>query len=717
MQLPRHDPCRDLGTHGHKMKMNLLPTWRNTWGARDEADPTWLRLLAECMLFALVYGIAARAGLVYSSLAPNVTLLWPPTGISLFVVLRWGPRLLPGIFIGDLIANAGTGIPVWVMLGIGAGNALQTFFCVWALKRSGFQEGLQRVRDVVALMTLGTIGAAMSATIGPGALALAGSIPASSYGSVWLQWLMGDATGVIVLAPLLLAWWGTNRRAPEPGRLWEGVLLLVVLGALCEALFGQLFRSALPLAPGYYPAALALFPLAVWAALRFGLRGATLFTLLVSVAAVWGTLQGNGPFVDGMQTSSLMRWWLFANVITVTSLLLAASQSERDQARIEAIRDRDFTSAILDAEGALVLVLDDGWRIQRTNRAFDELTGFGPDELAGLRFEQALVPSAQHYKFGAHADLLRMNLSDTGRLDLPLRRRKGPPVTVSWTTSVLRDKAGRIEHAIVSGVDVSARVDAAEALRHARRQLQANVNERTSALAQANADLKVEMAERQRLEREIIQVSEREQQRFGQELHDGLGQHLTAAAVQVELLARDAEAAGAHGVWQDALRIEAMLSDAVSQTRRLARGLFPVEIEVNGLMAALQDLTEHTERSLRRPCVLDCPADVALTDHQMAIHLYRIAQESVNNAIKHAPRATIRILLRQTTRQLEMDISNELPSQALVPGGSAGIGLRIMQHRAQLIHADLEVGRVGTRWRVAVFCKDLGHRSHEDPHA
>lgn len=695
------------------MKTNLLPVWRNAWGTHADAFPPALRLLAECLLFALVYGAAARVGLAYSSLAPNVTLLWPPTGISLFVVLRWGPRLLPGILVGDLIANAGTGIPVWVMLGIGAGNVLQTFFCAWALQRSGFQKGLQRVRDVVALMTLGTVGAAMSATIGPGALALSGSIPASAYGSVWLQWLMGDATGVVVLAPLLLAWWRTDANTRGPGRLWEGVLLLVLLAVLCEAIFGRHFRAAVPLVPGYYPAALALFPLAVWAALRFGLRGATLFTLLVSVAAVWGTLQGNGPFVDGTQTSSLLRWWLFANVITVTSLLLAASQSERDQARVEAIRDRDFTSAILDAEGALVVVLDGDWRIQRANRAFEDLTGYGLGELAGQRFEQALVPSAQHDKFGAHADLLRMNLSDTGRLDLPLRRRKGPPVTVSWTTSVLRGKAGRIEHAIVSGVDVSARVDAAEALRHARRQLQARVNERTSALAQANADLKAEMAARQRLEREIIQVSEREQQRFGQELHDGLGQHLTAAAVQVELLARDAEAAGTHGIWQDALRIEAMLSDAVSQARRLARGLFPVEIEVNGLMAALHDLAEHTQRNLRRPCVLDCPADVALTDHQTAIHLYRIAQESVNNAIKHAPGASIRILLRQEQGRLEMVISNGFSLQAPAPGDWPGIGLRIMQHRAQLIHATLDVGRAGALWRVAV---SLDHLPQGDPH-
>ena len=129
---------------------------------------------------------------------------------------------------------------------------------------------------------------------------------------------------------------------------------------MCQAVFGRQLSALVPVSPGYYPAAMVLFPLAVWAALRFGLRGATLFTLLVSVAAVWGTVQGNGPFVDGTLTSSLLRWWIFVNVITVTSLLLSASQSERDEARDGAIRDRDFTRAILDAEGALVLATSGG---------------------------------------------------------------------------------------------------------------------------------------------------------------------------------------------------------------------------------------------------------------------------------------------------------------------------------------------------------------------
>jgi PAS domain S-box-containing protein len=461
----------------------------------------------------------------------------------------------------------------------------------------------------------------------------------------------------------------------------------------------------MPGGPGYYPASLALFPLAVWAALRFGMRGATLVTLLVTAAAIWGTVRGVGPFADGAQTGSLVRWWVFANVITVTGLLLAASQSERDLARAQAIRDRDFSSAVLDAEGALVVVLDAAGRIQRVNRSFEQCTGFTSQELMGRSFEEALIPEDQHAKVRGHAELLRLRLSASARHDSALRRRGGPPITVSWTATALRDAGGRMTHSIVSGVDISARVEAAEALRHARRQLEARVAERTRDLADANAALQAEMGERQRLEGELIRVSEREQQRFGQELHDGLGQHLTAAAIQAELLARDLEAAGATAAQRAAEQVEAMVSDAVAQTRLLARGLFPVEIGENGLMAALEQLTESTRRQLRRACTLVCPEPVDLQDHDAAIHLYRIAQEAVNNAVKHAPGAPITLGLHRQGAGLRLSVRNTVPGLAVSGAreGDAGIGLHIMRHRAQLIHAQLQVGREGGDWLMTVI--------------
>ncbi len=672
--------------------------------------PAWPRWLLQCLLFGALYGVAARLGLAYSSIAPNVTLIWAPTGISLFVFLRWGPRLWPGIVLGDLIANASTGASLGAVLGISAGNIAQTALCLLALQRVGFDSRLERVRDAVGLLALGTAAAAVSACVGPTALWLDGSFAGSHYPAVWLQWWMGDAAGVVVVAPWLLVWW---QRAPLP-QGWqraEAMLLLVVLVVLAGLVFSDALAPAAPrLAAGYYPASLALFPLAVWAALRFGVRGATAVTLLVTLAAIWGTVRGMGPFADGEQTGSLVRWWVFANVITVTGLLLAASQSERDRARAQAIRDRDFSTAVMDAEGALTVVLDAEGRIQRVNRSFERITGFTSDDLLGRDFEEALIPEDQHAKVRGHAELLRLRLSESARHDSALRRRSGPPITVSWTATALRSADGQMTHSIVSGVDISARVEAAEALRHTRRQLEARVAERTRDLASANAALQGEMAERRRLEGELIRVTEREQQRIGQELHDGLGQHLTAAAIQAELLARDLEAAGAAAAQRSAEHVEAMLSEAVAQTRVLAHGLFPVEIGEGGLMAALQQLSDVTNRQLRRPCSLVCPAAVDLPDHDAAIHLYRIAQEAVNNAVKHAPGKPITIGLHQDDAAVRLSVRNPLSAagRARTAIGGDGIGLHIMRHRAQLIHARLQASADGADWLVLVVWDGAG---------
>lgn len=584
------------------------------------------------------------------------------------------------------------------ILGISAGNVLQTLCCAWLLRQAGFREDLSRVRDVLALIVLGTMCAALSACVGPASLAAGGVIPWGAYSSVWVQWWMGDATGAVVLAPLLLSWWSASTKKSWPAlRLAEAVALFAVLGVLCVAVFG----GAGWVRQGYYPASLALFPLAVWAALRFGLRGATLLTLVLSAAAIAGTVHGFGPFVDDAETASLLRWWLFANVITVTTLVLAASRAERDRAQTQAIRDRDFASAVLDAEGALVAVLDPQWRIQRVNRALEAATGFDADSLKGLRFDEALVPQEQWHKIEGLADLLRLKISESVRHDSSLRRHKRPPLVVSWSVSALRDDGHAIEHVIVSGLDVSARVEAAQALRHARRTLEGRVAERTSELARANVELQLEIAERQRLEGEIIRVSENEQMRFGQELHDGLGQHLTATAFQAALLARDLEG---HRAAPAAERIEAMLGDAISQTRLLARGLFPVELEDNGLRAALAQLAANTRNFMQLSCTLSCSEPVDVQDHTVAIHLYRIAQEAVNNAAKHAHCRHVEIALRWHDSMLVLRVTDDGGGGPLRKA-STGMGLGIMRYRAKLIGADIQLGPVaaGGGWEVTVI--------------
>lgn len=658
--------------------------------------------LLTCLIFGGIYGLAARLGFAYSSIAHNVTLIWAPTGLSLFVLLRWGPGLWPGIVLGDLIANAGSGTPWVAVLGITIGNVAQTLLCQYALVRIGFRPSLERVQDALTLLLYGSGATAVSALFGIASLWGVGVLPASGVSIAWLHWVMGDATGVAVLTPWLLAWQVPGgsvlrRRALEVTGLL-GMLLLIAWLVFSGGI------EVVPRGPGHDFAALALFPIVIWAAIRFGLQGATLATVLTSVAAIAGTVHGLGPFAGGDQTDSLTRWWLFANVISVTGLFLASSQMDRDRARAEAVRERDFANAVFDAEGALLVVLDEFNRIQRVNHALEVATGYASTDLIGQPFDLALLPVDQHAKVGGHGDMLRMRVSERVRHDSTLRRRHGPPITVSWTMTAIRGPDRRLKHTVVSGVDVSARVEAATVLRGARRELESRVTERTRELAEANAALQVQMTERAQLAREVMEVSEREQQRLGSELHDGLGQHLTATAIQAELLARDLEADGRHSFQLQAEQIESMLSQAVADTRMLARGLFPVDIDGESLSAALQELADSTQRQLRHRCSLDYPTPVEMGDHSAAVHLYRIAQEAVNNAVKHAPASAIEIHLgEEESGEIVLRVSSSPHEHNAGTSTAKGIGLHIMQQRAQLIGARFQAGPAENAWHVEVF--------------
>lgn len=210
-----------------------------------------------------------------------------------------------------------------------------------------------------------------------------------------------------------------------------------------------------------------------------------------------------------------------------------------------------------------------------------------------------------------------------------------------------------------------------------------------NAIAQETA-LRAAQTEHRRLEREILAISERERHSIGADLHDNLGQQLTALELMCTLAKEDA---APHPELAQRLDLMArMLREAVAQVRFLARGLVPVGSEPDSLQVGLAELAERTSALGRLRCRFDCPEPVAVRDPFIAGHLYRIAQEAVNNAVKHARarHATIRLL--QTGRELQLVIEDDgagLP-KARAPK-SDGIGLGVMKHRASAIGARLQI--------------------------
>ncbi len=294
-------------------------------------QPIRSRTVVDWFVLAAIYVAAAKLGLAMDAVSGFATLVWPPTGIALTALLRGGNRLWPGIALGAFVANLWTGAPVPVALGIATGNTLEAVVAVWALRRvGGFRQSLERVADVLALVLLAAAGSTLvSATLGVASLVAGGVVPWDRGGATWRAWWLGDVIGDLVVAPLLLSW----SPAPRPR---AGRRAIVEVAAVAAALAGMgllvFFTGRLVPNERGFPQAYLIFPPLIWAALRFGVRGATAATFGALVLAVTGTALGYGPFASASLSGSLAQLQAFMAIVAITVLMLGVVSAERERA-------------------------------------------------------------------------------------------------------------------------------------------------------------------------------------------------------------------------------------------------------------------------------------------------------------------------------------------------------------------------------------------------
>ena len=295
--------------------------------ARRWQPPRWpdgrRRYALQIVAIAIAYAVSGKLGLHFAFATRTVTAIWPPTGIALAVLVLGGYRLWPGVALGALLANLHTGVPAVTVLGIVVGNTLEALAGAYLLRRvAGFRPGLERVRDVIALVLFGAvISTIVAATIGVASLLIGGVIPWARAASLWRTWWLGDMGGDVIVAPAVLIAANYRRYRQLPGRAIEGVILAVVLSAVSVLIFSR------PTSAVY-----ALFPLLIWAALRFWQPGAAVATLLTGTLAVAFTVHGKGPFAMNGPADRLLLAQTFVAVLGVTALVLAAVTSERRRA-------------------------------------------------------------------------------------------------------------------------------------------------------------------------------------------------------------------------------------------------------------------------------------------------------------------------------------------------------------------------------------------------
>ncbi len=295
-----------------------------TWAGRR----TWFRELGVRRgdgltfgLLILAYYAAAHLGYAFEFAGPVAAIVWLPVGVGIAGLYLFGLRFLPAVVIGDLLVNNYSALPVAAAIGQTFGNALEVVIAAALLRRLAWRGGpLVSVAGVGGLFAALLAGTLVSATIGSLSLLLGGVITSGSLGHVWRTWWLGDFCGAIVVVPLALASVPGTPLASLRGRVAEGALVLATLVVL-----------SLIATMGGPPLSYLAFPALIWAALRFGPRGAAV-TLAISAAfTIWDTTHSRGPFAVSSITHGLFEAQIYLAIAALTALAVAGLACEREQ--------------------------------------------------------------------------------------------------------------------------------------------------------------------------------------------------------------------------------------------------------------------------------------------------------------------------------------------------------------------------------------------------
>jgi PAS domain S-box-containing protein len=353
---------------------------------------------------------------------------------------------------------------------------------------------------------------------------------------------------------------------------------------------------------------------------------------------------------------------------------------------------------LLDLSNDAILVRDNNDRITYWNRGATKIYGYTRQEAVGQISHDLLktVPPESLRK------LDRKLLRDNQWLgELVHTRRDGRRITVFSRWALDRDAQGNRAFVLETNNDISRRKEAEAALQRAKDLLEQRVRDRTRELRSANKVLKDEIERRKGLEGEILEISDREQQRLGQELHDGLCQHLTAVAFMARSIATRLNN---HRVIEvtDIEKIAQLVNDAATDTRNLSRALHRIDVDAAALVDALQDLVDR--EIWRTPCRFEIGPTFQLDDDVAASHLYRIAREAVINANKHAHASEIVVGLGRTRDEVVLTVTDDGVGFKRASSNQPGLGFHIMNYRARALGGRLEIEHLKTGGtRVSCF--------------
>jgi PAS domain S-box-containing protein len=653
------------------------------------SDGAVLPRLARMAALAAVYFCGGKLGLKLAFLHANVTAIWPPTGIALAVLLLHGWRLWPGVWLGAFLVNVTTSGAVLGSAGIASGNTMEILAGFWLVERwANGRRFFERAPDIFKFIALAALLSTMlSATVGVTCLTVSGLAPTSQLIPIWVTWWLGDAVSAVILTPLIVTWSTETRPRWDRQRFWEGALILAVLLAIGVIGFGGANSSMVSRLPRFL-----FFPVLLWAAYRFGPRGAITTVCAIAGVALWGTLRGRGPFATTDPNESLVLLQAYMGTITITNLVLGAVMAER-QRTDQIIREQEeqFAGLFNSAMDAIITVNADE-RVVLFNPAAEVMFGCPASAALGQSIAQ-FIPARFH---GSQ----RVMMASLGTLNGVRANGDQFPVEASFAQMEIGER--RLFTLILR--DATERQKAAAELAAWQRELETRVAARTVELTMTHNQLRAEINECKRLEAEMARAVEREQLRLGQELHEGLGQQLAGISYQMMTLsAKVGKESKARA--QDVKKLQGMILDCIEQARTLANGFYPIELERQGLLSALKEITSQPGLPGGTTFLVQADEDPATMELRgpVAIQLFRIAQEALQNIRQHAEATQVVIRLAVVKEQIKLQIADNGIGLSLAVDQSKGMGLRIMHYRAGLVGGKLHV-RNGPTGGVSITC-------------
>jgi PAS domain S-box-containing protein len=350
-----------------------------------------------------------------------------------------------------------------------------------------------------------------------------------------------------------------------------------------------------------------------------------------------------------------------------------------DKEAAEAVSKR--LAAVVESSDDSIIIMSLEGVIETWNQGAERIFGYTAEETVGRTMSFLRPPEAEDDEAVFKRLIQRGQRID--HYETRRRHKDGRILDISLTISPLIDAAGRITGFSKISRDITERKQAEQTIIRLNAELEQRVEERT-------AELRTQIAVRRQLEEEILRISEREQRRIGQDLHDDLGQQLAGAWMMADVLTRRLAAQSAEE--QDAARrLCELIGRSLNHTRALARGLHPVAPEQGGFVAALQDLALRSQDLFGIRCHVEAEKDLLIEDQTVTMHLYRIAQEALSNAVRHGSAQQVSIHLARSADQALLRISDDGTGLQKEAASPTGMGTRIMQHRAEIINGSLRI--------------------------